>query len=230
MAVLTFDDLVTGTMKHGGPFWVTVGGGQGTGSNDYVLNTVILDLSQTGINFRIDAQTPKRLLGLASSFALPSATLISGFAFIFLLFRTPSGDVGRMSLSKARRYAKGRADTVGFADVAGMDEAVEELQELKEVLVSPEKLAELGARPPRGVLMVGPPGCGKTLLARALAGEAGVPFFSLSGSEFTEALVGIGPARVRDLFRQARASAPALIFIDELDAIGKTRMSGDSLN
>ncbi len=108
----------------------------------------------------------------------------------------------------------------------GIDEAVDELREIVEFLRTPEKLRKLGGRIPKGVLLVGPPGTGKTLLARAVAGEAGVPSFSLSGSEFVEMFVGVGAARVRDLFAQAQAKAPCIIFIDELDAIGKTRSDG----
>jgi cell division protease FtsH len=112
---------------------------------------------------------------------------------------------------------------VSFADVAGIDEAKEELQEVVEFLSTPEKFQKLGGRIPKGVLLVGPPGTGKTLLARAVAGEAKVPFFSISGSEFVEMFVGVGAARVRDLFSQAAAQAPCIIFIDELDALGKAR-------
>jgi len=115
---------------------------------------------------------------------------------------------------------------VSFKDVAGIDEAVDELKEIVEFLKTPNKFRRLGGRIPKGVLLVGPPGTGKTLLARAVAGEAGVPFFSLSGSEFVEMFVGVGAARVRDLFQQAAAKAPAIIFIDELDAIGKSRNAG----
>ena len=111
-----------------------------------------------------------------------------------------------------------------FTDVAGIDEAKEELEEVVEFLSSPEKSQKLGGRIPKGVLLVGPPGTGKTLLARAVAGEAKVPFFSISGSEFVEMFVGVGAARVRDLFSQAAAQAPCIIFIDELDAIGKARV------
>ena len=113
-----------------------------------------------------------------------------------------------------------------FQDVAGIDEAIEELQEIVEFLKTPEKYRRLGGRIPKGVLLVGPPGTGKTLLARATAGEAGVPFFSLSGSEFVEMFVGVGAARVRDLFAQAQQKAPCIVFIDELDALGKSRNSG----
>lgn len=115
---------------------------------------------------------------------------------------------------------------VTFDDVAGVDECKNELVEIVEFLKSPEEYSKLGARMPKGVLLVGPPGNGKTLLARAVAGEAGVPFFSISGSEFVEMFVGVGAARVLDLFEQAGKSAPAIIFVDELDALGRARGSG----
>src|SRR5256885_7556008 len=132
-----------------------------------------------------------------------------------------------MSIGKSRAKISVENKTgVSFADVAGVDEAKAELQEVVEFLKDPKKYGRLGARVPKGVLLVGPPGTGKTLLARAVAGEAGVAFFSISGSEFVEMFVGVGAARVRDLFEQARAKAPAIIFIDELDALGRARGIG----
>ena len=132
--------------------------------------------------------------------------------------------MGVMSFSKSKAKIFAESDTkVSFADVAGIDEAKEELEEVVEFLRTPEKFQKLGGRIPKGVLLVGPPGTGKTLLARAVAGEAKVPFFSISGSEFVEMFVGVGAARVRDLFSQASAQAPCIIFIDELDALGKAR-------
>ena len=113
-----------------------------------------------------------------------------------------------------------------FADVAGADEAVEELQEIKEFLAEPAKFQAVGAKIPKGVLLYGPPGTGKTLLARAVAGEAGVPFYSISGSDFVEMFVGVGASRVRDLFEQAKDNAPAIIFVDEIDAVGRHRGAG----
>ncbi len=115
---------------------------------------------------------------------------------------------------------------VTFADVAGADEAVQELTEIKEFLESPQKFQKLGARIPKGALLVGPPGTGKTLLARAVAGEAGVPFFSISGSDFVEMFVGVGASRVRDLFEQAKQNSPCIIFMDEIDAVGRQRGAG----
>ena len=124
--------------------------------------------------------------------------------------------------SKAKLFAENET-MVTFADVAGIDEAKEELQEVVEFLKNPAKFQKLGGRIPKGVLLVGPPGTGKTLLAKAVAGEAKVPFFSISGSEFVEMFVGVGASRVRDLFSQAASQAPCIIFIDELDALGKAR-------
>ncbi|MFL5953799.1 MAG: ATP-dependent zinc metalloprotease FtsH [Gaiellaceae bacterium] len=133
--------------------------------------------------------------------------------------------LGSFGRSSARRYQRS-ADRVTFADVAGIDEAKDELSEVVDFLRRPEKYRKLGARIPHGVLLAGPPGTGKTLLARAVAGEADVPFFSMSASEFVEAIVGVGASRVRDLFKQAKEAAPAIVFIDELDAIGRSRSSG----
>jgi cell division protease FtsH len=151
------------------------------------------------------------------------------FGIWFYLGRRMSQGLGGgfMSIGKSRAkvYVENKTG-VTFADVAGVDEAKAELQEVVEFLKDPKKYGRLGARVPKGVLLVGPPGTGKTLLARAVAGEAGVPFFSISGSEFVEMFVGVGAARVRDLFEQARQKAPAIIFIDELDALGRARGAG----
>jgi cell division protease FtsH len=145
---------------------------------------------------------------------------------LFWIFRRMSGSrtAGALGRSRARRYQPGR-ETVTFADVAGIDEAKQELTEIVDFLRDPDKYRRLGGRIPRGVLLSGPPGTGKTLLARAVAGEAGAPFFSMSASEFVEAIVGVGASRVRDLFRQAKQESPAIVFIDELDAVGRARSS-----
>ena len=157
-------------------------------------------------------------------FLLPIVFLL--FLFL-LLFRRVGGAGSAMSFgrSRARLYAQEEIDS-SFQQVAGIDEAVEELREVVEFLRNPGKYQALGGRIPRGVLLVGPPGTGKTLLAKAVAGEAGVPFYSLSGSDFVEMFVGVGAARVRDMFQQAATRSPAIIFIDELDALGKVRGSG----
>ncbi|HEY6836972.1 MAG TPA: ATP-dependent metallopeptidase FtsH/Yme1/Tma family protein, partial [Gaiellaceae bacterium] len=150
------------------------------------------------------------------------------FAFwIFLMNQVQGGGSKVMSFgkSRAKRMAPD-SPKIGFKDVAGVDEAVEELQEIKEFLENPKKFQALGARIPKGVLLYGPPGTGKTLLARAVAGEAGVPFFSISGSDFVEMFVGVGASRVRDLFEQAKQNAPCIIFMDEIDAVGRHRGAG----
>src|SRR5215468_923057 len=142
----------------------------------------------------------------------------------FLIGRRMKPGAGMMAIGKTRaRLVAEEGTGVTFTDVAGVDEAVEELKEIVEFLASPERFRRLGGRIPKGVLLIGPPGTGKTLLARAVAGEAKVPFFSLTGSDFVEMFVGVGAARVRDLFQQAQGKAPCIIFIDELDAIGKSR-------
>jgi cell division protease FtsH len=145
---------------------------------------------------------------------------------LFWIFRRMSGSrvAGAFGRARAHRYQPGH-ETVTFADVAGIDEAKQELTEIVDFLRDPEKYRRLGGRIPRGVLLSGPPGTGKTLLARAVAGEAGAPFFSMSASEFVEAIVGVGASRVRDLFRQAKEESPAIVFIDELDAVGRARSS-----
>jgi cell division protease FtsH len=150
-----------------------------------------------------------------------------GAIIIFFMRQAQGSNAQAMNFGKSRaRTFAGNRPTVTFADVAGVDEAKEELQEVVEFLKFPEKFAALGARIPRGVLLLGPPGTGKTLLSRAVAGEAGVPFFSISGSEFVEMFVGVGASRVRDLFDQAKRNAPCIVFVDEIDAVGRQRGAG----
>ncbi|HEY2250589.1 MAG TPA: AAA family ATPase, partial [Planctomycetaceae bacterium] len=145
---------------------------------------------------------------------------------IYVMLRRLGGAGSPMAFGRSRGKMYAQEDIgVTFDDVAGIEEAVEELREVVEFLKSPEKYQVLGGRIPKGILLVGPPGTGKTLLAKAIAGEAGVPFFSLSGSDFVEMFVGVGAARVRDMFQQAEMKSPCIIFIDELDALGKTRGS-----
>jgi len=153
--------------------------------------------------------------------------IIFGALIIFMLRQAQGGSNQALSFGRSRaRMVTGDKPTVTFGDVAGVDEAKQELQEVVEFLKYPEKFIALGARIPRGVLLIGPPGTGKTLMARAVAGEAGVPFFSISGSEFVEMFVGVGASRVRDLFDQAKRNAPCIIFVDEIDAVGRHRGSG----
>ncbi|RLB53328.1 MAG: cell division protein FtsH, partial [Deltaproteobacteria bacterium] len=147
--------------------------------------------------------------------------------FIFFMRQLQAGGGKAMSFGKSKaKMLSSQGNRVTFADVAGVDEAKEELQEIIEFLKSPKKFTRLGGRIPKGVLLMGPPGTGKTLLARAVAGEAGVPFFSISGSDFVEMFVGVGASRVRDLFEQGKKNAPCIIFVDELDAVGRHRGAG----
>ena len=179
------------------------------------------ELQKRGITYR--GEEPPGFLSNLLSWILPTALLI--LAWMFLLRPMASGGHGGLmgiGRSRAKVYSEENVKAT-FADVAGVDEAKQELSEIIGFLRDPEKYGRLGARIPKGVLLVGPPGTGKTLLARAVAGEAHVPFFSITGSEFVEMFVGVGAARVRDLFEQARKQAPAILFIDELDALGRAR-------
>ncbi|MGB7757014.1 MAG: ATP-dependent zinc metalloprotease FtsH, partial [Salinisphaera sp.] len=181
------------------------------------------ELDKAGVTYRGAPDTS--WIGTLLSWILPMGLFLG--VWVFLMRRMSGGGAGAggfMQVGKSRAKVYVETDTkVGFDDVAGVDEAKEELVELIEFLKDPKRYSTLGAHIPKGVLLVGPPGTGKTLLARAVAGEAEVPFFSISGSEFVEMFVGVGAARVRDLFQQARAKAPAIIFIDELDALGRAR-------
>ncbi|WP_376792051.1 ATP-dependent zinc metalloprotease FtsH [Thermoflexus sp.] len=159
------------------------------------------------------------------TYGLPVLLVVGLFYFILRQAQAPGNQAFNFSKSRARMFT-GERPTVTFDDVAGVDEAKQELQEVVEFLKEPEKFIALGARIPKGVLLVGPPGTGKTLLAKAVSGEAGVPFFSISGSEFVEMFVGVGAARVRDLFEQAKRHSPCIVFIDEIDAVGRYRGAG----
>jgi len=171
-----------------------------------------------------DVQTTPWYLSLLGTL-LPF--VIIGAIFWFLMSGLQGGNSKVMNFGKSRaKLVSKETSTVTFADVAGADEALEELQEIKEFLKEPEKFQKVGAKIPRGVLLYGPPGTGKTLLAKAVAGEAGVPFFAISGSDFVEMFVGVGASRVRDLFEQAKQAAPAIIFVDEIDAVGRHRGAG----
>ncbi len=175
----------------------------------------------------IIAENENTLLAQILSWVLPAAIFVG--IWVWAMRRMGPG-AGVMSLGKSKHKVVAQTDVgVSFDDVAGQDEVKEELREILEFLKHPQRFTTLGARLPKGVLLVGPPGTGKTLLAKAVAGEAGVPFFSISGSDFIEMFVGLGAARVRDLFAQAQSKAPCLIFIDELDAIGKARGAQGSI-
>jgi cell division protease FtsH len=185
---------------------------------------LVRELNQRGVTFAgvIESTFWRDLL----SWIIPVALFVGIWFFIFRrLGQAAQGGFMQVGQSKAKIYME-KDVKVTFADVAGVDEAKDELREVIEFLKTPEKFTKLGGKIPKGILLVGPPGTGKTLLARAVAGEAGVPFFSISGSEFVEMFVGVGAARVRDLFEQAKGKAPCIIFIDELDALGKARGMG----
>jgi cell division protease FtsH len=182
-------------------------------------------LSADRIN--IDIKPPSAWLGIATAlgYFLPFVILAGVFWFVFR--QAQGSNNAAMSFGKSRaRMFTGDQPTVTFEDVAGVEEAKEELKEVVEFLREPEKFISLGARIPKGVLLVGPPGTGKTLLAKAVSGEAGVPFFSISGSEFVEMFVGVGASRVRDLFDQAKRHSPCIVFVDEIDAVGRQRGAG----
>jgi len=178
-------------------------------------------------NISIDIQLPGPLVGIVSiaSYVMPFIILIGLFWFIFRQAQGNNSAALSFGKSKARMFS-GDHPTVTFEDVAGVDESKEELQEVVEFLREPQKFIALGARIPKGVLLVGAPGTGKTLMAKAVSGEAGVPFFSISGSEFVEMFVGVGASRVRDLFEQAKRHSPAIVFVDEIDAVGRHRGAG----
>jgi len=173
---------------------------------------------------KVNGEVASRWIGEVLGWVIPLIFLIALWSFFFRRIGGAEGGVMSFARSRAKVYAAEDDVKVKFSDVAGVDEAEEELREIVEFLKNPKKYTSIGGRIPKGVLLVGPPGTGKTLLARAVAGEANVPFFSLSGSEFVEMFVGVGAARVRDLFAQAETKAPCIVFIDELDALGKVRI------
>jgi cell division protease FtsH len=190
-----------------------------------VASDIATELDQHGVEYA--GRYEHGLLPLIFSWVVPIALFYGLWVFLGRrMARQLGGPGGLLSIGKSKAKVYVETDTkVTFADVAGVDEAKDELREIVRFLREPKAYGRLGARMPKGVLLVGPPGTGKTLLAKAVAGEAGVPFFFISGSEFVEMFVGVGAARVRDLFEQARAKAPAIIFIDELDALGRARTS-----
>ncbi|HSN84056.1 MAG TPA: ATP-dependent zinc metalloprotease FtsH [Polyangiales bacterium] len=197
------------------------------GKTRFSTNRIDNDLAETlqghGVEYSKEQQSP--LLQALASWLLPLLLLFGFWIFLSRRMAAMGGPgAGLMSVGKSKAKVYMETDTrVSFSDVAGVDEAKQELEEVVAFLKDPQSYGRLGARMPRGILLIGPPGTGKTLLARAVAGEAGVPFFSISGSEFVEMFVGVGAARVRDLFDQARQQAPCIIFVDELDALGRAR-------
>jgi len=182
------------------------------------------ELKDAGATTQVKITKPNPFLSLLLNF-LPFVVLVVLFLFFMNQMQGGGGRVMQFGKSKAKLVSKDTPKTT-FADVAGVDEAIEELLEIKEFLENPAKFQAIGAKIPKGVLLYGPPGTGKTLLARAVAGEAGVPFYSTSGSDFVEMFVGVGASRIRDLFEQAKANAPAIVFVDEIDAVGRHRGAG----
>jgi cell division protease FtsH len=197
--------------------------------------TLIQQLKELGVptaalsvkNIRIEVKPPSAWLGIATAlgYFIPFILLAGVFWFVFRQAQGSNNAAMSFGKSKARMFT-GDQTAVTFEDVAGVEEAKEELEEIVEFLREPEKFISLGARIPKGVLLVGPPGTGKTLLAKAVSGEAAVPFFSISGSEFVEMFVGVGASRVRDLFEQAKRHSPCIVFVDEIDAVGRQRGAG----
>jgi cell division protease FtsH len=190
---------------------------------------LLAELAASGASVTVDQQSVKPTKAIIAQFLIPILLLVC----LFSLFMRMGGDSAAGGIAafsqftgKGRKKGKGTSDRITFADVAGAGEALAELREIRDYLADPSKYLDVGAAAPKGVLLVGPPGTGKTLLAKAVAGEADASFFSLSGSDFVESLVGVGAARVRDLFRKARKASPAIIFIDELDAAGRKRGAG----
>ena len=192
----------------------------------FSTNAVVKQMQDKGVEVRQDPAEGFSLLGLLVSW-LPVLLIVGVFIWFMRQMQSGGGGRGAMSFGRSRAKLQGEDQIkVNFSDVAGCDEAKEEVGELVEFLRDPGKFQKLGGKIPRGVLMVGPPGTGKTLLAKAIAGEAKVPFFSISGSDFVEMFVGVGASRVRDMFEQAKKHAPCIIFIDEIDAVGRHRGAG----
>ncbi|HEX2057804.1 MAG TPA: ATP-dependent zinc metalloprotease FtsH [Actinomycetota bacterium] len=208
-----------------GEFWVQLP------QNGAAFGPLVDSLTAAGASVSVEPQTAKAIVRVVSQFLLPLLILAAFFGLLFTAGRgggSGIGDVMQFGSIGKGKSKRGSAGVVTYKDVGGAEEAVLELSEVVDYLKNPDRYEEIGAVPPKGVLLFGPPGCGKTLIARATAGEADVPFFSVAGAEFVESLVGVGAARVRDLFARVRAVAPAIVFIDELDAAGRKRGAGGS--
>jgi len=227
------DGVVNATLRDHSTIWTSYPKSDAL-TSDLVTALISTDSTaptpQPAAAVAFDSQKTKQFLRFVDQFLVPLMVLACFFSFFFLLITGKSsgaGDFLGFSKMKAKIRRRGKDKSgLGFHNVAGVPEALIELQEVVDYLTAPARFAAMGARAPKGVLLCGPPGTGKTLLARSVAGEAGVPFISISGSEFVESLVGVGAARVRDLFRQAREMAPCIIFIDEIDAAGRQRGVG----
>jgi cell division protease FtsH len=213
---LNKDEKVVGEFEGGGRYEVALPGG--------TIPDIAEFSEENDVQVSADPQQGSVFLSVLFQF-LPILLIIGFFFFLMQQMQGGGNRVMSFGKSKAKLVTKDQPK-ITFSDVAGLDEAIEELQEIKEFLEAPQKFQAMGAKIPKGVLLFGPPGTGKTLLARAVAGEAGVPFFSISGSDFVEMFVGVGASRVRDLFEQAKANAPSIVFMDEIDAVGRHRGAG----
>jgi cell division protease FtsH len=217
---VTFDETsqtITGVLADGTQFQTTYL----TGDEPNLRRM----LDRAGVQYKAEPPHSNPWLSLLLTTLLPIIAIVAVLLFVMNRMQGGGGRVMSFGKSRAKVLTKDQPKTT-FADVAGVDEAIEELGEIKDYLKNPARFQAMGAKIPKGVLLYGPPGTGKTLLARAVAGEAGVPFFSISGSDFVEMFVGVGAARVRDLFEQAKTAAPAIVFIDEIDAVGRHRGAG----
>ncbi len=225
--ILDVDSYVVGTYVPASP---TPGAGPAAATlRDYNVplawmtqGDLLMVLTNSGVETDVDQQNAKQVAGLATTL-LPGLILVILFVYLILSYRRGTGLFGLRSGAEKFEAGEGSAT---FADVAGQEAAVTELKEIRDYLADPDRFAALGAAVPKGILLFGPPGCGKTLLARAVANEAGAAFYSISGSDFVELYVGVGAARVRELFKEARENAPAIVFIDELDSVGRRRGGG----
>ncbi len=213
--ILETDDRIVGTYDRG-PFWVAY-----SGDNETIFARLTSALADAGVPYSVEQQPLKNLV-TPVTLLLPALIVIDGLFILFLAFGRGSDGYTAFGRSRGRRMETGNAK-ITFSDVAGVDEVIEELVEIRDYLANPDRFLAMGASVPKGILLTGPPGCGKTLLARGLAGESEVPFFSISGSDFVEIFVGVGAARIRDFFKVAKAAAPCIVFIDELDAVGRGR-------
>ena len=213
--ILETDNRIVGRYDQG-RYWVAY-----SGANETIFARLVSALEDAGVPFSVTQQPLKNLV-VPVTLLLPALIIVDGLFIWFLLFGRGGDGFAAFSRSRARRLQSGDSK-ITFGDVAGLDEAIEELVEVRDYLGSPDKFLAMGASVPKGILLTGPPGCGKTLLARGLAGESNVPFFSISGSDFVEIFVGVGPARIRDFFKVAKEAAPCIVFIDELDAVGRGR-------
>ena len=213
-------DLISGTMRNGSKYNVVV--------PTETFNQLLTQYSSTNTAVIQFQQTNSSSAWIS---VVPTILMVVVFLVFFFMIMNQSqgggGNRGVMNFGKSKaKMAPPNSNKVTFKDVAGADEEKAELEEIVDFLKQPKKYIEMGARIPKGVLLVGPPGTGKTLLAKAISGEAGVPFFSISGSDFVEMFVGVGASRVRDMFDQAKKNAPCIVFIDEIDAVGRQRGAG----